>query len=438
MKRTKKDREDKILSSTWRMKNDIEKVLERTRREDKSIYYSKLERMQKKDEKEQIREALEEAEKEKKASEESALRRLEEESKENETGKVPSDASASERKIIFLEEDDDDSFLDMEPHDKSPPDAKRKALRDQMEKDDKRRAEFKKAKLGKKENAGFTMAKGSEEAASEGFQKSSGAVFEKSTEEFGKKGAEEGFKKGAEGAAEAAKDSGGGTPYGLIIAAAEKSQEQIKNAQMKMIEDNEKQQSEYHDEQSEREESVGSGFLAWGVLIIMLSFLPSLFPFFIFFGAYQAVLQPVEEVVEYIDEATDEFRLVTWAVSKIGCEYDKERRDQEDPDVFDCSSFTRRGYATVGITLEDTAADQGKQMEDAGYLIEEDEMKAGDLIFYSFEENGRYKNISHVSIYVGLNMTIHAFNEEKGVTYSKYTGENVIFIARPFKVKEED
>ena len=43
-------------------------------------------------------------------------------------------------------------------------------------------------------------------------------------------------------------------------------------------------------------------------------------------------------------------------------------------------------------------------------IINKKQLKPGDLIFYSFEENGELRNISHVAIYVGDGKMVHAAN----------------------------
>ena len=41
-------------------------------------------------------------------------------------------------------------------------------------------------------------------------------------------------------------------------------------------------------------------------------------------------------------------------------------------------------------------------------------MQPGDLIFYSYTTNGRYKNISHVGIYVGKGNMAETVDEVHG------------------------
>ncbi len=45
-----------------------------------------------------------------------------------------------------------------------------------------------------------------------------------------------------------------------------------------------------------------------------------------------------------------------------------------------------------------TAAAEAQGLDEAGKTVSFDELQPGDLIFYSFTSNGRYKNISHVGI----------------------------------------
>ena len=46
----------------------------------------------------------------------------------------------------------------------------------------------------------------------------------------------------------------------------------------------------------------------------------------------------------------------------------------------------------------------------SNYQEDFDELQPGDLIFYSFTSNGRYKNFSHVVVYVGNGKVVEALN----------------------------
>lgn len=60
------------------------------------------------------------------------------------------------------------------------------------------------------------------------------------------------------------------------------------------------------------------------------------------------------------------------------------------------------------------------------------DMQPGDLIFYSYERNGRFMNISHVAIYAGDGMVVEAANKRLGVVYRPIQGKSsIVMIGRP-------
>ena len=66
-------------------------------------------------------------------------------------------------------------------------------------------------------------------------------------------------------------------------------------------------------------------------------------------------------------------------------------------------------------------------------IINKKDLKPGDLIFYSYEENGRFRNISHVAIYVGDGKMVHAANPSRGVVLDPLRTGSVVFYARPYQ-----
>lgn len=118
------------------------------------------------------------------------------------------------------------------------------------------------------------------------------------------------------------------------------------------------------------------------------------------------------------------------AMTKVGCRYDQDRRMEEG--YYDCSSLVYRLYKEVGIELPLTAAEQGKYCYQNAMVINKKELKPGDLIFYSYEENGEFRNISHVAIYVGDGKMVHAANKRRGVVIDGLRTGSVVFYARPY------
>ena len=118
------------------------------------------------------------------------------------------------------------------------------------------------------------------------------------------------------------------------------------------------------------------------------------------------------------------------AMTRIGCRYSQERRMQEG--YYDCSSFVYRLYKEAGLTLPLVASEQGKYCYKNAMIINRKDLKPGDLIFYSYEDNGEFRNISHVAIYVGEGKMVHAANSNRGVVMDPLRTEKVVFYARPY------
>jgi cell wall-associated NlpC family hydrolase len=74
------------------------------------------------------------------------------------------------------------------------------------------------------------------------------------------------------------------------------------------------------------------------------------------------------------------------------------------PDAFDCSGLTSYAYTAAGVTLPRTSADQSR----IGTQVSRAELQPGDLVFY-------YSPISHVALYIGDGMIVHARTETSPV-----------------------
>lgn len=93
----------------------------------------------------------------------------------------------------------------------------------------------------------------------------------------------------------------------------------------------------------------------------------------------------------------------SYALHRVGYPYSQELRDSGN--YYDCSSLAYYSWKDAGVNISHggatTAAAEAQGLDEAGKTVSYDEMQPGDLIFYSFTNNGRYKNISHVAVYVG-------------------------------------
>lgn len=123
----------------------------------------------------------------------------------------------------------------------------------------------------------------------------------------------------------------------------------------------------------------------------------------------------------------------SFALSKVGYPYSQAYRDSGN--YYDCSSLAYYSWKEAGVDISyggaTTAAAEGQGLDEAGKIISFDEIQPGDLIFYSYTNNGRYKNISHVAIYVGNGKAVEALNESVGVIYRDVSTGSIVMVARP-------
>ncbi len=128
-------------------------------------------------------------------------------------------------------------------------------------------------------------------------------------------------------------------------------------------------------------------------------------------------------------------RAVDLALTRLGTPYSQERRNQEG--YFDCSSFTYWVYSQLGVSLQhggsNTAAAQGRYITENNLAVSYDSLAPGDLVFYSFEVNNRYLNISHVAIYAGDGYVVDASFSKKKVVYRPiYSTGSIVLCGRPY------
>lgn len=134
------------------------------------------------------------------------------------------------------------------------------------------------------------------------------------------------------------------------------------------------------------------------------------------------------------DASGDVGTALSYALSKVGYPYSQELRDSGD--YYDCSSLAYYAWKAAGVDISFggsySAAAQAQGLEQAGKSVPLEELQPGDLIYFSYVHNGRYKNISHVAIYAGNGMIIEAANESTGVVYRKlHSRGSIVTVCRP-------
>lgn len=91
------------------------------------------------------------------------------------------------------------------------------------------------------------------------------------------------------------------------------------------------------------------------------------------------------------------------------------------PSGFDCSGFTQYVYRHFGISLGRTTYNQIKN----GYGVSKDQLQPGDLVFF-----GKGGNPTHMGIYIGNGMMIHAPHTGDVVKISPYERSDYITARR--------
>jgi cell wall-associated NlpC family hydrolase len=87
-------------------------------------------------------------------------------------------------------------------------------------------------------------------------------------------------------------------------------------------------------------------------------------------------------------------KAIATALAQVGDPY---QNAAAGPDAFDCSGLTMYAYASAGLVLAHSSRSQSTM----GTQVSRSELQAGDLVFF-------YTPISHVGLYIGDGMMVHA------------------------------
>lgn len=128
--------------------------------------------------------------------------------------------------------------------------------------------------------------------------------------------------------------------------------------------------------------------------------------------------EALEELADLgIADNNDELanQIIDYATTHLGRPY---RSGAKGPTAFDCSGFTSYVFKNYGIQLSASSRDQYNQ----GEKIANDEIRPGDLLFFSGRRNG--KTVGHVALAVDVDDNgnvkfIHAASS-KGIRYDSY------------------
>ena len=95
---------------------------------------------------------------------------------------------------------------------------------------------------------------------------------------------------------------------------------------------------------------------------------------------------------------------VSYAMAQVGKAY---VYGAAGPSAFDCSGLTMMAWAQAGVSLPHSSSAQYS----SGPHVAESDLQPGDLVFY-------YSPISHVGMYIGNGLIVHAANPGTGVVVS--------------------
>ncbi len=96
---------------------------------------------------------------------------------------------------------------------------------------------------------------------------------------------------------------------------------------------------------------------------------------------------------------------MSYALSKTGDSY-HYAWGGNGPRGYDCSGLTQQAFASAGVSLPRTAAQQYSAVQH----VPLSQMRPGDLVFW-----GSGADIWHVAIYLGGNRVVNALNPEQGI-----------------------
>jgi cell wall-associated NlpC family hydrolase len=108
---------------------------------------------------------------------------------------------------------------------------------------------------------------------------------------------------------------------------------------------------------------------------------------------------------------------VQYAMAQVGDSY---VYGAAGPSAFDCSGLTMMAWAQAGVALPHSSSAQYS----SGARVSAEDLQPGDLVFY-------YSPISHVGMYIGNGLIVHAANPGSGVLVSDLHSMPYVGAVRP-------
>ncbi|MGG2196450.1 C40 family peptidase [Paenibacillus validus] len=136
------------------------------------------------------------------------------------------------------------------------------------------------------------------------------------------------------------------------------------------------------------------------------------------------------DVGQHLPEGEPGSEVVKLVLTRLGDPYSQPKAGQGD--FTDCSYLVQWVYQQLGINLPRTAAEQARFSVENGLTVSAADLVPGDLVFWSYERNGRFMDITHVGIYAGNGKVVDASSSRGQVVYRNlFDSDKQVLYGRP-------
>jgi hypothetical protein len=140
--------------------------------------------------------------------------------------------------------------------------------------------------------------------------------------------------------------------------------------------------------------------------------------------------EQLELVQQHLPEGELGSEAVKLALTRLGDPYSQPKAGQDN--FTDCSYLVQWVYRQLGISLPRTAAEQARFCIENGMTVSAADLVPGDLVFWSYERNGRFMDITHVGIYAGDGKVVDASSSRGQVVYRNlFDSDRQVLFGRP-------
>ncbi|OIB01451.1 hypothetical protein AK95_28935 [Paenibacillus sp. LC231] len=146
--------------------------------------------------------------------------------------------------------------------------------------------------------------------------------------------------------------------------------------------------------------------------------------------------EQLEFVQQHLPEGELGSEAVKLALTRLGDPYSQPKAGQDN--FTDCSYLVQWVYRQLGIEQPRTAAEQARFCVENDLAVSAADLIPGDLVFWSYERNGRFMDITHVGIYAGDGKVVDASSSRGQVVYrTLFDADKQVLFGRPQLASEK-